>query len=170
MRGDIPQGAEQQIVGQPQLHRAAEQAQRFLLRARLAAASAPARSGPRRGARRRPRARGTRTARWRSGRPAREYRCALWWKMGTSRKACLAAQEFEVAVGDHLAGQIALRAPRPGCGSPDPPGGSFPGAASRGGARRRADRDAPCGRRDGARAPCGSASRAAAGRRSCRCR
>ncbi len=33
---------------------------------------------------------------------------ALWWKIGTSRKACLRAQVFEVVIRDHFAGQIAL--------------------------------------------------------------
>ena len=33
---------------------------------------------------------------------------ALWWKIGTTLKACRRAQEIEVAVRDHLAGQIAF--------------------------------------------------------------
>ena len=114
-----------------------------------AAASAPGRSSPRRAAASASsgerKANGTMAVRQASERMS----MALWWKMGTSRKACLGAQIFEVASRESFRPADRPAAPRPESGFPGPPAGSFPGAASTSGARRTAGPGAPCGRTDG---------------------
>ena len=95
---------------------------------------------------------------------------ALWWKMGDHLEGLLAAQKIEVHVGDHFAGQIALALDAQNAilqiHQAAAIQAQFPQAAR---AEEQIEVLHAVEGMPRAR-PCGSGFRAAAGRRTCRCR